>query len=72
LGVELLPVAVDGPGLARLHMEDDVVVQGDGLHDHSEIVVAVLPAAQNVERQIQFGKGALCENFHYLIFLPSR
>ena len=33
------------------------VAEGDRLHHHPHIVVAVAPPSQDVQRQIQFGKG---------------
>ena len=67
-----LAVAVNLPALAA-DRDMHIVVQGDGLHNGSQIVIPVFALVQNIQRQIDLGKCALGEFLHYaLIFLPSR
>ena len=37
--------------------QGEPVGQGDGLHDHFQVVIAVRPAAQHVQGEVQLGGG---------------
>ena len=52
------------PGLSGAHIDLDVIPDGNGLHYALQIMVAVLPLAQHIQRQIQFGRGPLLDAVH--------
>ena len=64
-------VADQLPGLAGAHIDFHVIPQGNGLHNAADIVIAILPLTENIQRQIYFGKCAFIQRCH-LIFRPSR
>ena len=68
----ILPVAGEGPGLPGPHLHLHIVPNGDGLHHRLQVMIAVRPLAQNVQRQIDFCKSALAQGLAHLIFLPSK
>ena len=72
VGRKQLAVAVDLPALAA-EVDQHVVMQGNGLHDGLDVVVAVGAPVQHVERQIELCESPFGDALHYaLIFLPSR
>ena len=67
----IFAVAEELPFPALIQNDLHVVADGDRLHHGAEVMIAVLAAAQNVQRQIDFCECTLGE-FCHLIFLPSR
>ena len=67
-----LTVAMHRPRGIGVNIDDHIVPEGDGLHDGADVMIAVRALAQNVQRQVDLCKCAFGDDFHYLIFLPSR
>ena len=57
-------IAFQHPGFAGTHINFNIVPDGHGLHDAFQIMIAILPLAQHIQRQIQFGKCALIKCCH--------
>ena len=65
-----LHAALQAPGLAGSDIDFYIVTDGYGLHDALQVMVAVLPLAQNIQRQIQLGESAFIKSGHSKYILP--
>ena len=69
---DALLIAVQRPFPTCPYVQHHVIAQRDRLLDRTDIVITVLTPGQHVQRQIELCKCTFRQNFHYLIFLPSR
>ena len=63
---DMLPVAFAGNGTAAVFLQRHLIGKCHALHHHTEIVVPVFTAAENIQRQIQFCRSAEDDFFHSL------
>ena len=71
IGGDTLGIAFQAPGLAGTHIDFNIIPQGNSLHNTAQVMIAILPLAKHIQRQIDLGIGRFKQCRH-LILRPSR